>query len=92
MVGGRPDPEVLRISELARDLTDGSTRESRSCTSPGNHSTADPINRGLGERAREHKYERSGPALDLPYGDIGKGEKAPILCTPLGLWKEESCP
>lgn len=60
---GRRD--VINVGELSLPLTYCSTQERGSCTSPGNHSRADPGGRGTGEPCLRCEHGRAGPATCL---------------------------
>ena len=57
--------EVLRAGEQALALTSCSTQESGPCTSPGQHSGADPSGMGVSELAPRYESRRTGPTLLL---------------------------
>lgn len=44
------------------------------CTSPGQHSRAKPVGRGVGEPAQSCKHGRAVPITHLSYGGMGRGE------------------
>jgi hypothetical protein len=67
--------------ELAPSLASGSTWENELCTSPGQHSTADPGGRGVGEPALRVRVQGSWPSHLSAAKWHGCGEGLPPITT-----------
>lgn len=86
---GKVGPWVMSVGELIQSLTSCSAWESRSCTSPGQHNRADPVDWSTGDLTIECAL--GNPALPFNYHMDKRALSCHPTLTACAWWESWPC-